>query len=92
MKFYLNYDNTNYKSGVYGAMPTAISDEVQIILPDGYKEVTLKDNSIGIEQPTGEITLPSEILTEHRGTTAIAYIMDCSQNTPKKVYLKVVKC
>lgn len=41
--------------------------------------------------PNGKITLASEIFTEHKGETAVPYIVDCSGKAPRKLYLKAVK-
>ena len=90
MKFYLNYGN-EWKGGVYGHAPAAIHDEVEIVLPEGFKEVEVMDGSKAVEWPDGQITLATEIFTEHTGGTAVPYIVDCSGKTPKEVYLKVKK-
>lgn len=55
-----------------------------------YKEVTMQDETKAIEWPDGQITLASEIFTEHKGEAAVPYIVDCSGNTPRKLYLKAV--
>ena len=90
MKMYLNYNNI-YKSGVYGVMPAEIYDEVELVLPDGFKEIEMADGSKGIEWPSGQISLGTEVCTEHRGVTAIPYIVDCSGSSPRNLYLKVEK-
>lgn len=90
MKMFLNFDNI-WKSGTYAVVPAEICDEVEIILPKGFQEVTMQDETKAIEWPNGQITLAHEILTEHKGETAVPYIVDCSGNSPKNVYLKVVK-
>ena len=90
MKMFLNY-NGIWKSGTYATVPAEINDEVEIILPKGFKEVTMADETKAIEWPNGQITLAHEILTEHKGETAVPYIVDCSGNSPKNVYLKAVK-
>lgn len=90
MKFYLNYGN-QWKSGVFGHMPEEINDEVEIILPDGFKVIKNVYDEPMIEHPDGQLTLQSEILTEHVGATAVPYIMDCAKPYPKKIYLKAVK-
>lgn len=90
MKMFLNY-NGIWKSGTYAVVPAEIHDEVKIVLPKGFKEVTMADTSKAIEWPNGQITLACEILTEHKGETAVPYIVDCSGNSPKNVYLKAVK-
>lgn len=90
MRMFLNY-NSIYKSGTYAAVPAEIHDEVEIVLPEGFKEVTMKDETKAIEWPNCQITLASEIFTEHKGDTAVPYIVDCSGNAPRNLYLKVVK-
>lgn len=90
MRMFLNY-NSIYKSGTYAAVPAEIYDEVEIVLPEGFKEVTMKDETKAIEWPNGQITLASEIFTEHKGDTAVPYIVDCSGNAPRNLYLKAVK-
>lgn len=90
MKMYLNY-NGIYKSGEFAVLPAEIHDEVKIILPDGFKEIDMADGSKAIEWPDGQITLATEIYTEHLGVTAVPYIVDCSGKFPKNVYLKAVK-
>ena len=50
----------------------------------------MQDESKAIEWPDGRITLASEIFTEHKGETAVPYIVDCSGNAPRKLYLKAV--
>lgn len=87
MKMFLNY-NRIWKSGTYATVPAEINDEVEIILPKGFKEVTMADESKAIEWPDGQITLASEIFTEHKGDTAVPYIVDCSGVA---LYLKAVK-
>ena len=90
MKMYLNF-NGIWKSGTYAVVPAEIYDEVEIILPKGFKEVTMADETKAIEWPDGQITLASEIFTEHKGETAVPYIVDCSGNAPRNLYLKAVK-
>lgn len=90
MKMYLNYNNI-YKSGIYGVMPAEIYDEVELILPDGFSEVEMANGSKGIEWPDGQISLDTEVCTEHRGATAIPYIVDCSGSNPRNLYLKAEK-
>ena len=90
MKMFLNFNNV-WKSGTYAAVPAEINDEVEIVLPEGFKEVTMKDETKAIEWPNGQITLASEIFTEHKGETAVPYIVDCSGNAPRNLYLKAVK-
>lgn len=90
MKMFLNY-NGIWKSGTYAAVPAEIYDEVEIVLPEGFKEVTMQDETKAIEWPDGQITLASEIFTEHKGETAVPCIVGCSGNSPKNVYLKAVK-
>ena len=90
MKMFLNFNNV-WKSGTYAAIPTEINDEVEIVLPEGFKEVTMQDETKAIEWPNGQITLASEIFTEHKGDTAVPYIVDCSGNAPRNLYLKAVK-
>lgn len=51
----------------------------------------MKDESKAIEWPGGQITLASEIFTEHKGETAVPYIVDCSGKAPRNLYLKTVK-
>ena len=87
MKFYLNYGN-QWKSGVYGWMPEEIYDEVEITLPEGFKLVPNVHDELMIEHPDGQLTLLTEIFTEHKGTTAVPYIVDCKGPEPKKIYLK----
>lgn len=77
MKMFLNY-NGIWKSGTYAVVPAKIYDEVEIILPEGFKEVTMQDETKAVEWPNGKITLASEIFTEHKGDTAVPYIVDCS--------------
>lgn len=89
MKMFLNY-NGIYKAGDYAVVPAEIHDAVEIILPEGFKEVTMADDSKAIEWPNGQITLATEVYTEHRGDTAVPYIVDCSGNAPRKLYLKAV--
>lgn len=90
MKMFLNY-NGIWNSGTYAAVPAEIYDEVEIVLPEGFKEVTMQDETKAIKWPDGQITLASEIFTEHKGVSAVPYIVDCSGNSPKNVYLKAVK-
>lgn len=89
MKMYLNFNGV-YKSGVYGVMPAEIYDEVELILPDGFSEVEMA-NGKGIEWPDGQISLDTEVCTEHRGATAIPYIVDCSGSAPRNIYLRAKK-
>ena len=86
---YLNFNGV-YKSGVYGVMPAEIYDEVELILPDGFSEVEMA-NGKGIEWPDGQISLDTEVCTEHRGATAIPYIVDCSGSAPRNIYLRAKK-
>ena len=90
MKMFLNFNGV-WKSGTYATVPAEIYDEVEIILPEGFKEITMKDESKAIEWPDGQITLACEIFTEHKGETAVPYIVDCSGKAPKNLYLKTVK-
>lgn len=90
MKMFLNF-NGIYKSGTYATVAAEIHDEVEIVLPKDFKEVTMADESKAIEWPDGQITLAHEILTEHKGKTAVPYIVDCSGNAPRNLYLKAVK-
>lgn len=90
MKMFLNF-NGIWKSGTYAVVPAEINDNVEIVLPEGFKEVTMANETKAIEWPDGQITLAHEILTEHKGETAVPYIVDCSGNSPKNVYLKAVK-
>lgn len=90
MRMFLNYGN-QWKSGVYAVAPAEISDVVEIILPYGFKKIEMQDGSKAIEWPDGQVTRASEILTEHKGTTAIPYIVDCSGSAPRNVYLKAKK-
>lgn len=90
MKMYLNF-NGFWKSGTFAAVPAEINDEVEIVLPEGFKEVTMQDESKAIEWPNGQITLASQILTEHKGETAIPYIVDFSGNASRNLYLRAVK-
>lgn len=90
MKMFLNY-NGIWKSGTYATVATKIHDEVEIILPEGFKEVTMQDESKAIKWPDGQITLACEVFTEHKGDTAVPYIVDCSGKAPKNLYLKAVK-
>lgn len=90
MKMYLNY-NGIYKSGVFAVSPAEINDEAEIILPQGFGEITMADGSKAIEWPDGQITLATQIFTEHCEETAVPYIVDCSGKTPKKLYLKSIK-
>lgn len=90
MKLFLNFNGV-WKSGTFAAVPGEICDEMDVILPEGFKEITMKDLTKAIEWPDGRITLACEIFTEHKGTTAIPYIVDCRGSSPKNVYLKAVK-
>lgn len=90
MKMFLNYSGV-WKSGTYAVVPAEIYDEVEIILPEWFKEVTMQDETKAVEWPNGKITLASEIFTEHKGETAVPYIVDCSGKAPRKLYLKAVK-
>lgn len=90
MKMFLNY-NGIWKSGTYAVVPAEIHDEVEIVLPEGFKEVMMADETKAIEWPDGQITLAYDILTEHKGNTAVPYIVDCSGNAPRNLYLKAVK-
>lgn len=90
MKMYLNYNNI-YKAGTYATFPDEIHDEVDIILPEGCREVKMCDDTAAIEWPDGHITLSTEVFTEHRGDTAVPYVVDCSGQFPKKIYLKAKK-
>ena len=87
---YLNFNNV-WKSGTFATVPAEIHDEVEIVLPEGFKEVTMQDETKAIEWPNGQITLASQILTEHKGETAVPYIVDCSGNAPSNLYLRAVK-
>lgn len=90
MRMYLNFNNV-WKSGTFATVPAEIHDEVEIVLPEGFKEVTMQDETKAIEWPNGQITLASQILTEHKGETAVPYIVDCSGNAPRNLYLRAVK-
>ncbi len=90
MRMYLNFNNV-WKSGTFATVPVEIHDEVEIVLPEGFKEVTMQDETKAIEWPNGQITLASQILTEHKGETAVPYIVDCSGNAPRNLYLRAVK-
>lgn len=90
MKMFLNY-NGIWKSGTYAVVPAEIYDEVEIILPEGFKEVTMQDETKAVEWPNGKITLASEIFTEHKGETAVPYIVYCSGKAARNLYLKAVK-
>ena len=90
MKMYLNFNGV-LKSGTYAAVADEIYDVVEIVLPKGFKEVTMADETKAIEWPNGQITLACEILTEHKGEIAVPYIVDCSGNTPRNLYLKAKK-
>lgn len=90
MKMFLNFDNI-WKSGTYAVVPAEIYDEVEIILPEGFQEVTMQDKSKAIKWPNDQITLACEVFTEHKGETAVPYIVDCSCKAPQKLYLKAVK-
>ena len=90
MKMFLNY-NCVWKSGTYAAVPATIYDEVEVILPEGFKEVTMQDETKAVKWPDGQITLASEICTEHKGETAVPYIVDCSGEAPRKLHLQTVK-
>lgn len=90
MRMYLNFNNV-WKSGTFATVPAEIHDEVEIVLPEGFKEVTMQDETKAIEWPNGQITLASQILTEHKGETAVPYIVDCSGNAPRNLYLRTVK-
>lgn len=90
MKMFLNF-NSIWESGTYAVVPAEIYDEVKIILPEGFKEVTMQDETKAIEWPDGQITLACEIFTEHKGDTAVPYIVDCSGKAPRNLYLKAVK-
>lgn len=91
MKMYLNFNN-QWKSGVFAAVPADIHDVVEIVLPAGFNEIEMQDGSKAIEWADGQVTRASEILTEHKGTTAIPYIVDCRGSAPKNVYLKAKNC
>lgn len=90
MRMYLNFNNV-WKSGTFATVPAEIHDEMEIVLPEGFKEVTMQDETKAIEWPNGQITLASQILTEHKGETAVPYIVDCSGNAPRNLYLRAVK-
>lgn len=90
MKMFLNY-NGIWKSGTYAAVPAEIHDEVEIVLPKGFQEVTMQDEAKAIKWPDGQITLAYEVFTEHKGDSAVPYIVDCSGKAPQKLYLKAVK-
>lgn len=49
MKMFLIFNGV-WKSGTYATVPAEIYDEVEIILPEGFKEVTMKDESKAIER------------------------------------------
>lgn len=61
MKMFLNYSGV-WKSGTYAVVPAEIYDEVEIILPEGFREVTMQDETKAIEWPNGRITLAYEVL------------------------------
>lgn len=54
MKMFLNF-NGIYKSGTYATVAAEIHDEVEIALPEGFKEVTMQDESKAIEWPDGQM-------------------------------------
>lgn len=90
MKMFLNF-NGIWKSGTYAVVPAEIYDEVEIILPEGFQEVQMQDETKAIKWPNGQITLAYEVFTEHKGDAAVPYIVDCSGKAPKKLYLKAEK-
>lgn len=90
MKMFLNF-NGIWKGGTYAVVPAEIYDQVEIILPKGFQEVTMQDETKAIKWPDGQITLAYEIFTEHKGDSAVPYIVDCSGKAPQKLYLKAVK-
>lgn len=51
----------------------------------------MQDETKAIEWPDGQITLAYEVFTEHKGDTAVPYIVDCSGKAPRNLYLKAVK-
>lgn len=65
------------------------SEEVEVELPHGAKVIELISGAPAIELANGEIC--DKIFTRHVKDSATPYIVDCSGNAPRNVYLKVQK-
>lgn len=89
MLLYVNY-NKIHKAGELAVSPAEIYDVVEIVLPNGFREVKMADDSTAIEWPDGQITLATQIFGEYTNGVLIPYIVDCSGRAPKKLYLKMV--
>lgn len=82
MKFYLTYSSFGNK---FTHVAGDISDPIEIILPDGYKECEGECLDRLIEHPDGYTTLATDVLTEHfKNGDVKPYIMD---RDCKRVYL-----
>lgn len=90
MKMFVNY-NRIHKAGELAVSPAEIHDVVEIVLPNGFREVKMADDSTAIEWPDGQITLATQIFAEYNHGVLIPYIVDCSGKAPKKLYLKMEK-
>ena len=90
MKMFVNY-NRIHKAGELSISPAEIHDVVEIVLPNGFREVEMVDGSTAIEWPDGQITLATQIFGEYTNGVLIPYIVDCSGKAPKKLYLKMEK-
>ena len=90
MELYVNY-NRIHKAGELAVSPAEIYDVVEIVLPNGFREVKMADDSTAIEWPDGQITLATQIFGEYTNGVLIPYIVDCSGKAPKKLYLKMIK-
>lgn len=93
MKIYKNYYTIGYTERfAFGEdrLNAIYSDEIMVELPEGVKEIELISGGKAIELSNGEIC--DQVLTQryHNGN-AIPYVVDCSGNYPKNVYLKVVE-
>lgn len=93
MKIYKNYYTMGYTERfAFGEdkLNAVASDEIMVELPEGAKEIELVSGSKAIELSTGEIC--DQVLTQrYQNGNAIPYVVDCSGNYPKNVYLKVVE-
>ena len=92
MTIYKNYYSIGYTERydfVSDKMDAIGSDEVKVILPEGAKEVELIAGR-AIELANGELC--TKILTQYYPTgKTLPYVVDCSSNYPKNVFLKIAE-
>lgn len=92
MKIFKNYYTAGYTERYdfnRDKVQAISSDEITVILPEGAKEVEFIAGR-GIELANGEVC--DKILTQHYPNgNAIPYIVDCSGDYPKNVFLKIAE-